>query len=162
MVGTDDIAYCPLLFGYVSYSGAAPGRNLRFGPIAAGPAGRAGGVLGGAGLAVSARCEHAEAAARYAEFVASPQVQKGLYVSSGGQPADRRAWLDSAVNDATGDFFSRTLASLDRSYLRPRYDGFVDLQESAGQLLQSCVLGAADPEITLDDLHRLHRSHIAS
>jgi multiple sugar transport system substrate-binding protein len=162
MAGTDDIAYCPLLFGYVSYSGAAPGRNLRFGPIAAGLAGRTGGVLGGAGLAISARCEHAEAAARYAGFVASPQVQKGLYVSSGGQPADRRAWLDPAVNNATGDFFSRTLASLDRSYLRPRYDGFVDLQQTAGQLLQSCVLGAADPETTLDDLDRLHRSHSGS
>ncbi len=159
MVSTDDIIYCPLVFGYVSYTGVAPGRNLRFGPIAAGSAGRAGGVLGGAGLAISARCEHGEAAATYAEFVASPHVQKGLYVSSGGQPADRRAWLDPFVNHATGDFFSRTLASLDQSYLRPRYDGFADLQETAGQLLQSCVLGAADPESTLDDLDRLHQSH---
>jgi len=161
MVATDEVAYCPLLFGYVSYSGSAPGRNLRFGPIAAGPSGRTGGVLGGAGLAISARSEHRDAAARYAEFVASPEVQKGLYVSSGGQPADRRAWLDPAVNHATGDFFSRTLASLDQSYLRPRYDGFVDLQETAGRLLQSCILGASDPATALDDLDRLHRSHRA-
>jgi len=159
MVATDEVAYCPLLFGYVSYSGSAASRKLRFGPIAAGPNGRTGGVLGGAGLAVSARSEHRDAAARYAEFVASPEVQKGLYVSSGGQPADRRAWLDPAVNDATGDFFSRTLASLDQSYLRPRYDGFVDLQEAAGRLLQSCVLGASDPETALDDLDRLHQLH---
>jgi multiple sugar transport system substrate-binding protein len=159
MVGTDDVVYSPLLFGYVTYSGAAAGRNLRFGPIAAGPAGRTGGVLGGAGLAVSARCEQAEAAARYAEFVASLRVQKGLYVSSGGQPADRRAWLDPGVNASTGHFFSRTLASLDASYLRPRYDGFAGLQETAGQLLRSCVLGVTDPETALDELDRLHRSN---
>jgi multiple sugar transport system substrate-binding protein len=74
------------------------------------------GVLGGAGLAVSAASEAVGVAVRYAGYVADPEVQRRVYVQGGGQPGHRSAWTDEALNAATGGFFSGTLATLDAAW----------------------------------------------
>jgi multiple sugar transport system substrate-binding protein len=138
MATTDEVAYLPLTFGYVTY--ATPGQRphqVRFGPIPAGRRGIAGGVLGGAGLGISARSQHVAQAADLLAFVASGEVQAGAYVTGGGQPGHRSAWLDPAVNAGHGDFFAATLPGIDAAYLRPRWPGYLPAQTVAAELVHA-------------------------
>ena len=159
MSTTDEVAYVPLLFGYSNYArrGFRPSL-VRFGPVPAtdGNPPR-GGILGGAGLAISNSTGHPEVAVRYAVFVASWEIQRSVYFESGGQPGHRVAWLDSEVNAASSDFFRDTLETLDNAYLRPRYDGYMAVQERAGELIHAWLTdgGGADPLLeALDALYR--------
>lgn len=159
MGSTDEVAYVPLLFGYSNY--ARPGfraRLVRFGPvpIATGTEPR-GGILGGAGLAISASTKHPEVAAAYAAHVASADVQRTVYFAAGGQPGHRVAWLDDAVNAAASDFFRDTLGTLDRAYLRPRYLGYLEVQERAGELIHDWLRGDGAPDRLLDAIDDLYR-----
>lgn len=159
MANTDEVAYCPLLFGYSNYSrpGYAP-HLCRFTNIPTPEPGRpsAGAILGGTGLAISSRCRALDEACRYAQWVASPECQRTLYVQSGGQPGNRVAWTDPAANAATSNFFLDTLETLDRSYLRPRYDGFIGFQDQAGPLLHEYLRHGGDERAVLDRLDRLY------
>jgi multiple sugar transport system substrate-binding protein len=156
MATTDEVAYCPLLFGYTNYSrsGYAP-RLLSFTNIPTVDGGPpAGACLGGAGIAVSARRlsspAHLAAAVEYAGWVADPATQAGDFVRAGGQPAAAAAWDDPVANLLTGDFFASTRATIDASYLRPRHPGFPDFQTEAAGILREAVTGAADPQAALD------------
>jgi len=152
------LAYCPLAYGYSNYGrGGGAGRRLTFGepPAWAGASLRT--VLGGAGLAISARRPHASLALAFARFVASPAVQRTLYTAAGGQPGHRTAWLDPDNNRLTGDYFTRTLPALDRAWVRPRHDGAVAFQQRAGLVVHAALRGAladADALAQLDALHR--------
>jgi multiple sugar transport system substrate-binding protein len=97
---------------------------VRFANLTAlGNVGPSGSVIGGMGLAISAKCAHPDVAFDYAYFTASQDVQRGAYVQSGGQAGRRAAWLDPSVNQAVNGFYRDTLATLDRSWLRPRHQG---------------------------------------
>jgi multiple sugar transport system substrate-binding protein len=154
----DTIAYCPFAYGYSNY--ARPGyarRELKFGGLVTRKRGRLRSTLGGAGLAISANCQHPELAARYAQMMASPDWQRGLFMSSGGQPGHRAAWLDAEANRVTGGFFRDTLATLDEAWLRPRYYGYIEFQEHASELVHPCALGLKGISETLAELDELHR-----
>jgi multiple sugar transport system substrate-binding protein len=136
MASSDDVVYCPLGFGYSNYG--RPGyreHRLGFAPAPAGTAGARVGTLGGAGLAVSASSPNVGVAVAYAAFVASPDVQRGVYVREDGQPGHRSAWLDDEANELTGGYFRATLPGLDVAYLRPRHVGFLEFQDRAGELV---------------------------
>ncbi len=159
---TDEIVYCPLAFGYVSY--ARPGfrrRTVRFANIPGrGGGGPRGAILGGTGLAVSACARRLDVACDYAAYVASADVQRGAYVDAGGQPGHRAAWIDARVNAATGNFFVGTLDTLDRAYTRPCYDGYMAVQEGVALALHAFLREGGDPDAvlaTLDDIHRTGR-----
>ena len=114
MSQTDAFAYAPWTYGYTNYSraGYAP-KRLWFGDVIGIEAGKPGPtMLGGAGLAVSARCKHPDVARAYAEFTGSAVVQNGIYFEAGGQPGHRSAWTNPALDERCGGFFSRTLATL--------------------------------------------------
>lgn len=159
MSETDEIAFVPALFGYSNY--AQPGFRLniiRFtGVPTSGEGESRGGILGGAGVAISSHTRHPEAAAAYAAFVASPEVQKGVYFEGGGQPGHRAAWLDDRVNAAASDFYRDTLDALDRAYLRPRYNGFMAPQERSGELIHHWLAEGGSVDRLLDDLDALYR-----
>ncbi len=159
MSNTDDIAFVPLLFGYSNY--AQPGFRpniVRFtGVPTIGGGEPRGGILGGAGVAISARTEHPEAAAAYASYVASPQVQSGVYFDGGGQPGHRAAWLDERVNAASSDFYKDTLPNLDQAYLRPRYHGFMETQERSGELVHQWLAEGDTANALLDRLDTLYQ-----
>lgn len=159
MATTDEIAYSPLLFGYSNYAQPGFRPNLvRFTDVPAGADGvPRGAILGGVGLAVSSSTPHARAAFDYAAFVASPEIQRTLYFAAGGQPARRSAWLDAAVNAASSNFFSDTLETLDHSYLRPCYNGYLPVQEQAGELLHSFLQEDETIDGTLETLDKLYR-----
>ena len=159
MSTTEEIAYIPLLFGYSNY--ARPGFRpslIRFTgvPTVDGGASR-GGILGGAGVAISATTKHPIEAAAYAAYVASPDVQRGIYFAAGGQPGHRAAWCDAVVNAASSDFFQDTLAALDCAYLRPRYLGFMAVQEHSGELIHDWLTSGASADDLLDRLDDLYR-----
>ena len=155
----DSAALCPFAYGYSNYARRGYARHtLEFdGLIRIDGHGRCRSTLGGAGLAVSSKCLHPELAMEYCAFVASPECQKGLYFESGGQPGHRSAWLDDEVNRSSGDFFKRTLASLDEAYLRPRWAGYTDFQRAGGLLLDRYLWGHSrqDPRQVVDQLNEM-------
>jgi multiple sugar transport system substrate-binding protein len=158
MAESDDIILCPVLFGYSNYSRAGFRRSLvRFRPVPSAGLGPRGGVIGGAGIGVSAHTKHPAEAVRYATYVASPEIQRTLYVEAGGQPGHRGAWLDEAANALASGFFRDTLPGLDAGYLRPRYDGQLLVQNEGGNLTWEHLKTGGDPNALLDRLDDLYR-----
>lgn len=155
----DAPAYAPFGYGYTNYS--RPG-FCRF-PLSfhdapgIGGNGPRGTVLGGTGIAVSAMTRHPEIAVDYAYWIAGADCQKGLYTASGGQPAHAAAWDDDACNALTGNFFRQTRATLESAWLRPRYDGYMGLQDRAGDIVHACLRGAATEAATLEALDAAYR-----
>jgi multiple sugar transport system substrate-binding protein len=148
-----------MLFGYSNY--AQPGFRpniIRFtGVPTIGGGESRGGILGGAGVAISAHTRYPEIAAAYAAYVASPDVQKGVYFDGGGQPGHRAAWLDDRVNAASSNFYQDTLAALDHAYLRPRYHGFMEAQERSGELVHHWLAEGGSAGALLDNLDALYQ-----
>jgi multiple sugar transport system substrate-binding protein len=156
----DDVAYCPLAFGYVNFARAGFAANiLRFapGPTATGRA-KPSGTLGGAGIAVSSGSDNVEEASAHAAFVCSGEVQRGVYLDGGGQPGHRAAWTDPDVDAGANGFFSETLPALDAAYLRPRYDGFLTFQGVAGDLVHSWLRDGGDADAILDEMDEAYRA----
>ena len=159
MSSTDDIAYCPLAFGYSNYSrkGYRPSL-ISFGPIPSSKSSEpVGATLGGAGLAISKKCEHIELAVDYALWVASPECQRSLYHESGGQPSSRTAWLDEAANRITNSFFTATLPVIENAWIRPRYAGFVEFQNAAAEVIGRFLKNDLPSLGTLRSLNELYR-----
>lgn len=133
----DSVCFCPFAYGYSNYARAAYAEHpLEVGGlIAIDDRHGCRSTLGGAGLAVSARSRHIYEAVEYCRFVASPGCQRGLYFTSGGQPGHRSAWLDAETNRVSHEFFRNTLPTLDEAWLRPRWNGYLDFQERAGEIV---------------------------
>jgi multiple sugar transport system substrate-binding protein len=142
MSSSDDIVYVPFAFGYSNYARQGVAKPLRFTTVA-GPGAdpTAGAILGGAGCAISAQCQDIEAAVAYLTWLHQPEHQAGAYFDAGGQPGLRCGWTDPAADRATGGFFSNSLETLDKSYLRPRFDGFIDAFEHLGLLMHRWLAG---------------------
>ena len=150
-------AYCPFAYGYSNYSrpGYAP-HLLKAGGLVSFRGKRLRSVLGGAGLAVSARTAHREIAADYARFTSSPEMQTGLYFEAGGQPGHRSAWTDTKVNAASADFFKDTLETLDEALLRPRYPGYMFFQDKATPVAHAAVAGKLPITEAVEQLNQLY------
>jgi multiple sugar transport system substrate-binding protein len=150
------VSVMPLGYGYVSYAreGFRPGR-LSFADIPL--PGHRGSALGGTGIAVSAFSQHAEEAKAYAAFVASAQVQRGLYPEAGGQPGHTAGWEDEAVNAATGGFYRNTRATLEAGYVRPRHRGYMAFQQEASVRLNAGLLGGDAAAAIVADLNTMFR-----
>jgi len=158
MTQTDEIAYCPLGYGYSNYSRRGYARALlKAGcpvlfedrPLRT--------VLGGAGLAVSARTRHIQTCVDYARFTAEPAIQRGIYFEAGGQPGHRSAWTDARVNAASNDFFKDTLPALDNALVRPPYPGYMYFQDRASPIAHECVTGKISPAMAAEKLNSLYR-----
>jgi multiple sugar transport system substrate-binding protein len=165
MTTSDSYAYSPLAYGYSNYARAGYSINSR-GPLFFSPPPKRLGkslctTLGGAGLAVSARCTGLtlDTALNYAQFVASGPIQTGLFTASGGQPGYRGAWLDAENNRITRNFFMRTLATLDSAYVRPRHERAIEFQIRATAVMDTYLrsrLSSQEAVAALNELdHRL-------
>lgn len=136
-------SYSPFGYGYTNYSRNgycqfplvftdAPGFNDN------GPRGT---VIGGTGIAVSAQTSHPKKAMEYAFWIAGADCQKGQFFESGGQPANAIAWENEECNAATRNFFRNTRRTLESSWLRPRYDGYMNFQAAGGEIVHDCLCG---------------------
>lgn len=152
------VACAPLIFGYVNYAweGFRPVR-LRFADIPSFPGhGPRGAVLGGTGMAISARTAHAREALEFALWSAEPATQAGVYAMAGGQPAHPAAWESTEVNAKAGDFYRATRKTLEGAWVRPRHDGYMPFQDAGSRrLLEGLQKGESAPAITaaLNTLH---------
>lgn len=157
MSNGDDVAYCPLTFCYTNYSreGYQP-KLLTFGTIP----NVKGSILGGTGLAVSAACQHPQAACDFGAWLCSAEVQSGLYVREGGQPGNDVAWQDDNANALTNNFFRNTLPTLAQSHIRPRHHGFVTFQEQGGIRIHDFLVNNGDVATCFVELDRLYRANI--
>jgi multiple sugar transport system substrate-binding protein len=163
MSTTDDVAYCPLAFGYSNYARDGYRRSLlSFANIpSSGALSCAGATLGGAGIAVSKCCSEIESAVQYATWVAGADCQRTLYVKSGGQPGNRRAWMDPEANALTNGFFQSTLPTLEKAFLRPRFAGFPNFQNAAFDVVWRFLKHDGSPGATLNTLDELYRKMLA-
>lgn len=139
---SDRWCYSPLLFGYSNYSrtGFRPAR-LQYTDIPAAQNGIRRSLLGGAGIAVSATATDPEAARAFAFWVASAQVQSGVYYDAGGQPGNAAAWDDARLNNETLDFFAGTRATLENALVRPRTPGYIEFQDTVAPWVTQTLTG---------------------
>lgn len=158
LAGQDRYVYCPLGYGYTNYSRAGYRKNLlKFANIPAiGDGGPRGSCIGGTGLAVSSQCKHRNVAVDYSFWVASAECQKTLFFDSGGQPGNKVAWEDDRCNKVAHNFFRDTRQTLDSVYLRPRYSGYMMLQDKAGDAINAFLAGRQSAEDTLDQIDALY------
>jgi len=156
LASDNSAAYCPFAYGYSNYSRGGYGDHL----VEGGELIRIHGeslrsTLGGAGLAIARSCRDLAPALEYAQYVASPHCQATLYFDAGGQPGHRTAWLDPEVNRRSAHFFANTLPVLDRAWVRPRYDGFLDFQHDAGEILHTYLHAGGSELSVIESLNRL-------
>lgn len=125
MSSNDDVVYTPYAFNYVNYA-SSDARRLTFGAspkMAADQPAR--GLLGGAGIGISARSRNPELAFAYAMRLLDPAFQASDYVANGGQPGMRSAWTSPECDSMTNGFFSDCIEAMDDAFLRPIIPGFV-------------------------------------
>ena len=95
MSAGDDVALCPLVYGYVNYarSGERPGRPLAFHDAPrTRKGGRRGSTLGGTGLGISRRCRVTPALVAHLRWLMSADAQARFIPAHDGQPSRREAW----------------------------------------------------------------------
>jgi multiple sugar transport system substrate-binding protein len=155
---TDEIAYCPLAYQYSNYSrdGFRPKLCLYTDMPGLASDEPKGSHIGGTGLAISSSCKHPEVAAQYAAYVASGPVQRTVYFDGGGQPAHTDAWDDAHCNQVAHGFFKNTRRTIEQAYLRPTYNGYIQVQYQGGQIIQNCLKQRGDIDAMLRDLNALY------
>lgn len=150
----DRFALAPLCYLYAPYG--APGYRahaLTYDDIPAlGASGPLGSALGGTGIAISARTAHPEICTDFALWLASAEVQSGLYAANNGQPGNAIAWADEAVNAPLGGAYRRTRMSHEAAWLRPRHAGYMGFQEAGSDIITEALTGRLDAEKALDAL----------
>jgi multiple sugar transport system substrate-binding protein len=159
---SDEIAYCPLAFGYSNYArNGYRAKLVSFGLIPSSGRGPIGATLGGTGLAISAKCQHLDVALDYAFWLAGQECQRTFYVQSGGQPASKAAWLDPHANQLTNGYFAATLPVLENAWLRPRYAGFEELQVDALEIVSEFLRNQRSSDKTLSSLDELYLTAVS-
>lgn len=164
MSSSDEFAYCPFAYTYSNYSrpGFASRTLLYSDPVQLRGGAALRTVLGGTGIAISAQCDHPTAAAEFCLFVSGGECQRTLYGVCGGQPASAGAWSDPLLNEISGQFFARTVASVKTAHLRPRYPGYVELQRAAGAPVIDCLRNGISTEQSLQRLDHLYRRSLVT
>lgn len=158
MSTTDRYWYCPFAYGYSNYSRVGYAKfSLRYTNIVQYKNSAMRSTLGGTGLAISSFSTHKKEALRFAQMLASEQYQSTEYVMHGGQPGHRKAWLNTLNNAITDDFFSNTIATLDNAYVRPRYYGYLEFQDRAGDHVQEFLLGKCSSTSAIEKINVLYR-----
>jgi multiple sugar transport system substrate-binding protein len=156
MAAGQAIAYVPLVYGYVNYATAAPGRQaLRFAEAPRGPSGRRGSVLGGTGIALSRRALPDEALLDHLRWLMGSDAQAGFIPAHAGQPSARQAWHSEAVNAAAGQFYRSTIETTEAAWVRPRFDGYIAFQTAASAAIREGLVAGTAPAAILITLNAL-------
>ncbi|MEF3405549.1 hypothetical protein [Agromyces sp. CCNWLW203] len=137
-----DIAYVPLVYGYVNYAAGDEGLRFAEAPSAV-PGGRRGSTIGGTGLAVSRRAAVDDALLAYLRWHLDPLTQATFIPEHDGQPSSRAAWLDDRVNHDSHGFYRGTLETIEHAWVRPRIAGFTAFQSAASEILRSAILAGS-------------------
>jgi len=156
MSESNDFYFCPQLYGYSNYSRKGFRKSLiNFGNMISFDeeiGNCKGSQIGGTGLAISKNTKHLEIALKYSFWVASESCQCNQFYSSGGQPGHLKAWQNRKINNDCENFFTNTLDTLEKSWLRPRYDGYMYFQDIGGTLINNFLKDHITLEETLQSL----------
>jgi len=143
MSARDDIALCPLVYGYVNYATTAVAKPLTFRDAPEAEAGRPGSILGGTGIAISRRCIVGPELRAHLLWLLAADTQSRFIPQHEGQPSHRGSWADATVNAASGNFYANTARTLEAASIRPRHDGYIAFQAKASQFLRDGVAARA-------------------
>ena len=155
MIGNDDVVYVPFAFGYVNYASRTEEPHLRFADAPTPSA--AGALLGGAGIGVSAQSKHREAAIEYAMFLCSPEMQRGDYVTAGGQPGSLSAWQDDAVNASTRISLPTRCGRSRHPTSGRRIHGFIGFFRDSAPRVAAAIAGEMSPADLAEWVNRRYR-----
>lgn len=142
MATRDDVALCPLVYGYVNYAAPrdAAAHAIIFANAPRGhAAGRQGSTLGGTGIGLSKRCEITPELLDHLRWLLGAEAQRDFIPDHAGQPSRRDAWHDAGVNARWGSFYVSTTDTLEAAYVRPRHDGYIAFQTDASAMLRQGI-----------------------
>ncbi|MEV8467525.1 hypothetical protein AB0T83_12125 [Fluviibacterium sp. DFM31] len=159
---SNDFAGSPALFGYINY--ARPGfrphqltyHNL---PGFRGH-GMPRGILGGAGIGVSAFCAHPEEAIAFAQWVTSEPIQSSVYIENEGQPAHLGTWNRLRHTPRYAGFLDGAYDTITHAWTRPRDDWFLHFVDDICEIFPAFFLKDRAEEDMLADINALYRKHI--
>jgi len=140
MVGRDDIVYCPAVYGYATYGESDLRAQLSF----AGFAGirqpfATGAAIGGTALGLSRYSERPELALAFIKHMLSDLVQVEIVGANCGQPASLNGWKNVANDSRFNKFYSNVLESMELSWVRPRFHGYVEFQRRGGEVVAQAL-----------------------
>lgn len=138
LLAAGEAAYTPALFGYATYL-RAPRSRLRYDSVPAFPHVTPAGLMGGAGLAVSAASPNAGAALAFIDWIISPPVQRDVLLAAGGQPAARVLWEDPAADELLGGFLSQTRQATEAATIRPRDPRWPEFHRRGADILEKAL-----------------------
>ncbi|MFN3824298.1 MAG: extracellular solute-binding protein [Pseudorhodobacter sp.] len=147
LTDSDRLAVAPHTYLYAPYGRQGyRAHRIGFHDIPAfGAQGPVGSTLGGTGIAISAHTAHPEACRRFALWLASAEVQRGLYARHNGQPGNARAWGDAEVDAAVGGAYSGTRLTQEAAWVRPRHAGYMAFQEEGSSIISDALRGRTSP-----------------
>lgn len=161
MSTTDEFAYAPCLFGYINY--ARPGFRTSVLTYCDLPSFRSDdakrGILGGAGIGVSARSKSPEAAMDFAAWVASEPVQSGVYIENEGQPAHADTWRGRADDPRYSGFLQGGFRTMESAWTRPRDPWFLGFVDDVCAILPDFFTRDIPEERFLGEIDGLYRHH---
>ncbi|GAB3656518.1 extracellular solute-binding protein [Echinicola sediminis] len=159
MSSENEIIYAPYLFGYTNYSRNGFAEHLvHFSDSPINPSNDISTILGGVGLAISAKSMFVEFAVEYLQYVASASVQKGIYTYNDGQPANIEAWDSPEANSLCADFFSSTKRTMEKAYVRPQHPRWNEFQEKGADLLHQGISKGSSSDSMMQNLNQLYQS----
>lgn len=155
MAQSKTVALCPLIYGYVNYASPThPGMA----PIAfanaprKAPGGRPGSTLGGTGIGISTRCKPSPELLNHLQWLLSEGAQSVFIPSHDGQPSRRSSWHNVAVNERWNNFYEHTAETLEKAYVRPRFNGAIAFQTRCSQLIRDGLAERRPHRAVLDDI----------
>jgi multiple sugar transport system substrate-binding protein len=159
-----DIPYCAFAYSYNNYSREGfAARRLTYGNLVTLEASvPLHSVLGGTGLAITKNCQDVDVASEFVVFTSSPQIQSTLYLYAGGQPANGAAWSNSSCDAIVSGFFSNSRYTHENAFVRPRYPGYVALQEQAGLMIQAYLKEGGNTQSLWNSLEVMYRQSRAN
>ncbi len=160
MTQNDKYAYCCFAYSYGNYCRPSfVNKPLKYGNLVQLHGKQLRSILGGTGISISAGCKDIELALDFSLYCASAQVQSNIYTYAGGQPVRKEAWLSNDLITFTGGFFSDSLTAHETALIRPRYSGYVALQEKAGIPLQQFIKGELSADSAWEIIGKSYRKN---
>ncbi len=160
---TDEFRFSPCLFGYINY--ARPrfrDKTLAYSQLprfdGAGPSR---GILGGAGLGVSATMSRPDLGIAFAQWVASEPIQSGVYLENDGQPAHRRTWRTKGAETNYSGFLSGAFPAMETAWTRPRDVWFLGLVDDVCAVIDNFFHKDRNEEEFLRDMNKMYRGRLA-
>ena len=161
MTTTDEFWYCPFAYAYSNYSRIGyASKLLHYTQLVKFNGANLRSTIGGTGISVSMYSAHKEWALKFTEAIVSEECQRTFYVEHGGQPGHRAAWIDEQANILCNQFFKNLLPVMDNGYVRPRYQGYLQFQDLAGDPLHHFLQRGGNEKNVLDKINHIYRQSI--